>query len=118
MTKQFMKPQHYKIIDLCIDFLREFEKTYVYVCMDNYFTSYDLAQEFTEREILTFGTIRMQVLHDIFMIIQIVSLVIGMHDLNRRNKLILEIELSKGVPVSFSPTRPIIFFLHADWLER
>ena len=43
---------------------------------------------------------------------------IGKHDLNRRNKLILEIGLSKGVPVSFSPTRPIIFFLHADWLER
>ena len=43
---------------------------------------------------------------------------IGKHDLNRRNKLILEIELSKGVPVSFSPTRLIIFFLHADWLER
>ena len=43
---------------------------------------------------------------------------IGKHDLNRRNKLILEIGLSKGVPVSFSPTRPIIFFLNADWLER
>ena len=37
---------------------------------------------------------------------------------NRRNKRILEIELSKGVPVSFSPTRLIIFFLNADWLER
>ena len=56
MSKQFMKPQHYKIIDLCIDFLREFEKTYVFVCMDNYFTSYDLAQEFNDKEILIFGT--------------------------------------------------------------
>ena len=26
--------------------------------MDNYFTSYDLAQEFNEREILVFGTIK------------------------------------------------------------
>ena len=41
---------------------------------------------------------------------------IGTQDHNRRYKLILEIELSKGVPVSFSPTRLIIFFLHADWL--
>ena len=40
------------------------------------------------------------------------------HESNRRYKLILEIDFSKGVPVSFSPTRPIIFFLHADWLER
>ena len=40
------------------------------------------------------------------------------HEHNRRYKLILEIDFSKGVPVSFSPTRPIIFFLHADWLER
>ena len=46
------------------------------------------------------------------------TLYIGTQDLNRRNKLILEIGLSKGVPVSFSPTRSIIFFLHADWLER
>ena len=43
---------------------------------------------------------------------------IGKHEHNRGNKLILEIELSKGVPVSFSSTRLIIFFLHADWLER
>ena len=43
---------------------------------------------------------------------------IGTQDHNRRYKLILEIDLSKGVPVSFSPTRLIIFCLHADWLER
>ena len=47
-----------------------------------------------------------------------ISSVIVKHEQNRRYKLILEIELSKGVPVSFSPTRLIIFFLHADWLER
>ena len=34
----------------------EFEKPYVYVWMDNYLTSYDLAQRFNEREILIFGT--------------------------------------------------------------
>ena len=33
---------------------------------------------------------------------------IGKHDLNRRNKLILEIELSKG----FAPTRLIISIFH------
>ena len=47
-----------------------------------------------------------------------ITFYIGAQDHNRRYKLILEIGLSKGVPVSFSPTRPIIFFLHADWLER
>ena len=47
-----------------------------------------------------------------------VKIYIVQHEQNRRNKLVLEIELSKGVPVSFSPTRLIIFFLHADWLER
>ena len=58
LSKQFMKPQHYKIMGLVLDFLREFEQTYVFVFMDNYFTSYDLAQEFNEREILVFGTIK------------------------------------------------------------
>ena len=43
---------------------------------------------------------------------------IGVQDHNRRFKLIFELGLSKGVPVSFSPTRLIIFLLHADWLER
>ena len=46
------------------------------------------------------------------------NIVIVKHESNRRYKLILEIDFSKVVPVSFYPTRPIIFFLHADWLER
>ena len=46
---------------------------------------------------------------------KIITLNIGTQDHNRRFKIILEIGLTKGVLVSFSPTRLIIFLLHADW---
>ena len=48
----------------------------------------------------------------------VIIVIIGVQDHNRRFKLIFEFGLGKGVSVSFSPTRLIIFFLHADWLER
>ena len=37
---------------------------------------------------------------------------------NRRFKLKFGFGLGEGVPVSFSPTRLIIFLLHADWLAE
>ena len=43
---------------------------------------------------------------------------IGRQGHNRRFKLNFGFCLGKGVPVSFSPTRLIIFFLQVDWLER
>ena len=57
-TKQFMKPAHYRVQGLVLDFLREFEKSYVLCVMDNYFNSYELTQKCNEKKILIFGTIR------------------------------------------------------------
>ena len=66
MTKQFLKPEHFKVSDLCLDFFREFEKSNVFVTMDNYFNSYPLTQICNEKKILVFGTIRKNVLKRFF----------------------------------------------------
>ena len=50
MTKQFIKPEHYKVSDLCLDFLKDFEKSNVFVTMDNYFNSYPLTQMCYEKK--------------------------------------------------------------------
>ena len=66
MRKQFIKPEHYKVSDLCLDLLKDFEKSNVFVTMDNYFNSYPLTQMCDERKINIFGTIRKKCFETIF----------------------------------------------------